>query len=92
VMNAVEAATSRVTLHAEATDGGGALVVADDGPGMVPEVLARIFEPFYTTKRNGTGMGLAIAQAIVDAHAGRIEVSSRPGQGTRVSVWLPGAT
>jgi two-component system, NtrC family, sensor kinase len=90
--NAVEAATARVTLRAEAGDGGGVLVVSDDGPGMAPEVLNRVFEPFFTTKREGTGMGLAIAQAIVDAHAGRIEVASKPGEGTRVSIWLPALT
>jgi two-component system, NtrC family, sensor kinase len=89
LVNAVEAATGKVTLVAETADGGGALRVVDDGPGMAPDVLAHVFEPFFTTKRGGTGMGLAIAQAIVDAHGGRIELTSRPGAGTRVSIWLP---
>jgi signal transduction histidine kinase len=91
LVNAIEAATAHVTLRAEAADGGGVLVVGDDGPGMTPEVLAHVFEPFFTTKRNGTGMGLAIAQTIVDAHAGRIDVAAGAGEGTRVSIWLPEA-
>src|SRR5262249_13569433 len=85
VMNAIEAPSTRVTVGVER----GVLVVSDDGPGMTSEVLAHVFEPFFTTKRNGTGMGLAIAQAIVDAHGGRIEIASTPGEGTRVSVSLP---
>jgi signal transduction histidine kinase len=92
LVNAIEAATHRVTLAAEARDGGGVLVIADDGPGMTQEVLGHVFEPFFTTKRNGTGMGLAIAQAIIDAHGGRIEIGSKPGEGTRVSIWLPAPT
>jgi signal transduction histidine kinase len=89
LVNAFEAATARVDVTVAAQGGGGALVVADDGPGMAPEVMAHVFDPFFTTKRSGTGMGLAIAQAIVDAHGGRIDIVSAPGQGTRVSIWLP---
>jgi signal transduction histidine kinase len=89
VVNAVEAGTARITLEARLGDGGGLLVVADEGPGMPPEVQARAFDPFFTTKPRGTGLGLAIAQAIIDAHGGRIEIASRPREGTRVSLWLP---
>jgi signal transduction histidine kinase len=88
LLNAIEAATAKVTLRAEP---GGALIVTDDGPGMTPEVLAHVFEPFFTTKRQGTGVGLAIAQAIIDAHGGRIEVASTPGAGTRVTIAIPEA-
>jgi signal transduction histidine kinase len=89
LVNALEAATGRVEITAQAQGAGATLVVADDGPGMAPEVLAHVFDPFFTTKRTGTGMGLAIAQAIVDAHGGRIELASAPGAGTRAAIWLP---
>lgn len=67
------------------------LVIEDDGVGMQPHVLARAFEPFYTTKARGTGLGLAICRRIVETHQGTIEVESEPGMGTRVTIELPGA-
>lgn len=63
--------------------------VEDDGPGMPPEVLRRIFHPFFTTKDDGTGLGVPTAQKILDAHAGSVDVESKPGRGTRVIVRLP---
>ena len=63
--------------------------VIDDGPGMAPEVVDKIFSPFFTTKPQGSGLGLAIVRKIVDAHDGRIDVNSRPGQGTTFRVTLP---
>ena len=63
--------------------------VADDGPGIPPELTDRIFNPFFTTKVTGTGLGLAIVRKIVDAHDGRIDVSSTPSTGTRFRVTLP---
>ncbi len=63
--------------------------VADDGPGMPPDVAERIFNPFYTTKAKGSGLGLAIVRKIVDAHDGHIDVRTAPAQGTRFRVTLP---
>jgi signal transduction histidine kinase len=63
--------------------------VADDGPGVPAELTDRIFNPFFTTKVTGTGLGLAIVRKIVDAHDGRIDVSSSPDTGTRFRVTLP---
>jgi two-component system, sporulation sensor kinase E len=63
--------------------------VADTGGGIPQEQIARIFEPFYTTKKKGTGLGLMIVQRIVRAHGGKIEVESRVGQGTTFRIWLP---
>ena len=63
--------------------------VGDDGPGLPPEMVDRMFTPFFTTKAQGSGLGLAIIRKIVDAHDGRIDVSSAPGLGTRFTVTLP---
>ncbi|MBI2890490.1 MAG: hypothetical protein HYY13_06855 [Nitrospirae bacterium] len=63
--------------------------VEDTGLGMEAAVVGRIFDPFFTTKQGGMGLGLAIVKEIVDAHRGRIEVQSAPGQGTAFSIFLP---
>jgi signal transduction histidine kinase len=63
--------------------------VIDDGPGMPPDVMEKIFSPFFTTKPQGSGLGLAIVRKIVDAHDGRIDVSARPSGGTQFRVTLP---
>jgi two-component system nitrogen regulation sensor histidine kinase GlnL len=65
--------------------------VADDGPGIPAELTDRIFDPFFTTKPQGSGLGLAIVSKIVDAHDGRIDVSSS-NAGTRFRVTLPVST
>jgi two-component system nitrogen regulation sensor histidine kinase GlnL len=66
--------------------------VADTGPGFPTELADKIFNPFFTTKPQGSGLGLAIVRKIVDAHDGRIDVSSLPGVGTRFRVTLPVAS
>jgi signal transduction histidine kinase len=63
--------------------------VADTGPGVSPEILDRVFNPFFTTKPQGSGLGLAIVRKIVDAHNGHIDFTSAAGQGTRFRVTLP---
>jgi signal transduction histidine kinase len=63
--------------------------IADDGPGMPPEVAEKIFNPFFTTKAQGSGLGLAIVRKIVDAHEGRIDMTTADGRGTRFRVTLP---
>jgi len=65
------------------------VVVRDDGPGIPPEKLSEIFKPFYTTKNQGTGLGLPICRKIVEAHGGRIHVESQVGAGSEFYVWLP---
>lgn len=64
-------------------------VIHDHGPGMDTETLTRMFEPFYTTKQSGTGLGMAICKRIVDAHGGRIRAESGPDAGTQITVTLP---
>jgi two-component system sensor histidine kinase AtoS len=63
--------------------------VADTGPGVAPELMDKIFNPFFTTKAQGSGLGLAIVRKIVDAHEGRIDVTSTPNRGTCFKVTLP---
>jgi PAS domain S-box-containing protein len=63
--------------------------VADDGPGMPPDIAEKIFNPFFTTKAQGSGLGLAIVRKIIDAHEGRIDMTTADGRGTRFRVTLP---
>jgi two-component system nitrogen regulation sensor histidine kinase NtrY len=65
------------------------LEVADNGCGLAPEVRARIFEPYFSTKKDGTGLGLAIVSAIVADHRGNIRVRPNEPQGTRFIIELP---
>jgi len=65
------------------------LTVHDSGPGILPDVLSRIFDPFYTTKSEGTGLGLSISYGIVRDHKGTIDVESLPGQGATFVLTFP---
>ncbi|MCB9877924.1 MAG: response regulator [Planctomycetes bacterium] len=78
--------------HASAVDGDGpaaVIEVRDDGSGMSPEVAARVFDPYFSTKFPGRGLGLAVAFGCVRRHGGTIDVDSRPGGGTTFRVRLP---
>ena len=80
----------QVSVDSDAAAGMARLAVADNGPGVAPEVRERIFSAFFSTHEGGMGMGLAICRSIVEAHHGRIEVDSDPLLGgARLSVWLP---
>ncbi|QSQ23726.1 PAS domain-containing protein [Pyxidicoccus parkwayensis] len=91
--NAIDASPDGavVELEAEAGEGGVHLRVMDRGPGVPRELSQRIFEPFFTTKQpgEGTGLGLALVAGIVREHGGVMQVDSRPGGGTSVTVSLP---
>jgi signal transduction histidine kinase len=91
VTNAAQAAPERgrVTLEARASDGEISLSVSDDGPGIPPVDRERIFEPFYSTRRDGHGLGLAVVRQIARAHGARVEVGEGEGGGARVSIVLP---
>jgi signal transduction histidine kinase len=92
LLNAVEAVADggSITVRlARSSDGMAELTVSDTGAGISEEDQARMFEPFYTTKVTGSGLGLAVVKAIVDDHHGTIGVTSRPGEGTRVAFSLP---
>jgi len=89
--NGVEAMSGggRLTLKARRDDDEVAIDVSDTGVGIAPADLENIFEPFYTTKEGGTGLGLPVCRRIVESHGGRLTVSSRPGEGTTFRVHLP---
>ena len=63
--------------------------IADEGPGFAREALARAFEPLYSTKNFGVGLGLPIVKQIVEQHGGGVEIDSEEGAGTRITLWLP---
>ena len=65
------------------------LAVADTGPGISPEELSKVFDPFYTTKNAGTGLGLSVSYGIIQDHHGTVDVQSVPGIGTTFVLAFP---
>lgn len=90
-INAIQAMKNDGVLRIETRSGADHLmvVVSDTGDGIPVDLQSQIWEPFFSTKKAGTGLGLAIARRILDAHGGRIDLESKPGQGTKFSVALP---
>jgi two-component system sensor histidine kinase HydH len=90
-LNALQAMSGGGTLAVSVRrrNGGVAVEFADTGPGIPPEIRERLFEPFFTTRRGGHGLGLAISHRIVESHSGKLILESEPGKGTRAIVWLP---
>src|SRR5690606_27446984 len=86
-----EAMTSggTLTIAAEADDHRAVIRIADQGTGIPEEQLARLGQPFYTTKEHGTGLGMTVSYKIIENHGGRIEVASEVGSGTTFTVILP---
>jgi signal transduction histidine kinase len=78
-------------IHVDITRHGGewTISMADTGPGMPPEVKDKAFEPFFTTRSRGTGLGLPIARRVVEAHGGRIAIETPATGGTVVSLSIP---
>lgn len=89
--NAVQAMPQggELWIAAQAADGELRLAVRDSGVGIPPENMPHIFEPLFTTRARGIGLGLAVCKRLVEAHGGRIEVVSQPGQGATFTVILP---
>ena len=79
----------QIGVSTRSIDGVAELLVTDCGPGFPPEIIARVFEPYVTTKARGTGLGLAIVKKIVDEHQGRIKIVNRQSVGAEVSIRLP---
>lgn len=93
ILNAIEAMPEGGTLSIAVNQTGELvrLEIADTGPGIDEEKAKKIFEPFYTTKAQGLGLGMPYAKRIIDQHNGTISLSSRPGEGTTISITLPAA-
>jgi signal transduction histidine kinase len=91
VLNAVDATEKggRIELRAERCDDTVQVTVRDDGAGIAPENAARLFQPYFTTKRHGTGLGLFVTRKLVTDHGGSVAFASRPGEGTTFRVRLP---
>ncbi len=91
LLNAIQAidGVGRITVEIETRGQSAIIIVTDSGRGILPEHLPNIFRPFYTTKGNGTGLGLSLARRIVEEHQGHIEVSSVVGKGSKFLVTLP---
>ena len=85
----IESTVARIYLRTERSGASVRLTVLDSGPGFTPEILARAFEPYVTTKAKGTGLGLAIVKKIVEEHNGSIELVNAEGGGAQVSILLP---
>ena len=93
ILNALEALEGggRLTIATaySAATGSVTVTIEDTGPGMTEETLARAFDLFFTTKPDGTGLGMSIARSVINLHAGELTVSSRLGHGTKVQARLP---
>ncbi len=89
--NAIEASPEGATVRIVARRDGShhVIEVRDEGPGIPADVLPKIFDLYFTTKADGTGVGLAVTNQIVEAHQGRIDVDSAPGRGTTISLRIP---
>lgn len=91
ISNAIEASGRGQDVNVGTVPGKNTLTItiADQGPGMDRETMENIFTPFYTKKKEGTGLGMPIAKKVIDAHKGKIYVFSKPGEGTEVRIKLP---
>ncbi len=83
---------SKLNIKTRGTDDRVEFVVSDNGTGMSESVLAKIFEPLFSTKNFGVGLGMLTVKNIMEQHAGGIEIDTRENRGTSVTLWLPGNT
>jgi PAS domain S-box-containing protein len=86
---AIGGASGVIRLVARANDFEATISIEDNGTGIPPEQMGSLFEPYRTTKQNGTGLGLLIVRRVVREHGGEIEIQSEPGAGTRILIHLP---
>ena len=78
-----------MTVATRQADDGVEITITDTGPGMTADVMARVFEPLYSTKGFGVGLGLPTVKQIMERHGGGIEFVSKEGVGTQAVLWLP---
>jgi len=84
--------TGRIELGAEKTETGIKLFVRDNGIGMSPEIISRIFEPFFTHRKQGTGLGMTVVKKVIEEHSGKIKIESTPNKGTTFNILFENKT
>ena len=93
IVNAQEAMTDGGSIYISAglteSEDGLEISFSDTGVGIPPEMVSKIFDPFFTSKEMGTGLGLSISMGIIQNHGGQLKVESSLGEGTTFTVWLP---
>jgi len=91
LLNGIQAVQNLGKIEVALRQGGewAVIRIRDTGKGIPRDSLPKIFKPFFTTRKEGTGLGLPLAKGIVESHKGKIDVSSEPGQGAQFEVWLP---
>ncbi len=92
VLNAIDATdkNGRIEIRAVAENGGVTVTIRDDGPGIPPDQAGRLFQPYFTTKRHGTGLGLFVTRRLLADNGGEVTFDSPPEGGAVFRVWLPG--
>jgi two-component system sensor histidine kinase HydH len=90
-LNALQAMApgGRLTIRSASREGNLRVEISDTGKGIPSDQLAQIFDPYFTSKSTGTGLGLAVVHKIIEAHGGKIRVKSLPGQGTTFTLIVP---
>ncbi|MGN8646929.1 ATP-binding protein [Gracilibacillus sp. HCP3S3_G5_1] len=91
IKNAIEEMTDGGMIHVKVKNSGKECMIAikDQGPGIPKHLIHKLKEPFFTTKKNGTGLGLMISNQIIDNHSGRLEIESENGEGSTFKIFLP---
>lgn len=91
IKNAMEALPpgGKIEIRSQSDSQNVSLLIIDNGPGIPPEVMPKVFQPYYTTKKEGHGLGMMIVQRIMRDHGGDIGIESRPGKGTRITLRFP---
>jgi signal transduction histidine kinase len=91
LINAMEASQEKGKIRVSLGEDNGWIVISigDRGEGMPLEVLDRVFDPYFSTKSSGTGLGLSLTKNIIEKHEGNISIESKPGEGTLVTVIIP---
>jgi two-component system sensor histidine kinase FlrB len=91
IVNAIDVVkdSADITLSARIEGQWVCLIVSDKGPGIAPDLQEKVFEPFYTSRAQGTGLGLAVTRAVAQAHHGKVTLVSKLGEGSEFCLWLP---
>ncbi len=91
IVNSIQSITNQgeIKIKGEVENNYIRIVIKDNGCGIKPETLPKIFSPFFSTKEKGTGLGLALCAKIIEAHGGQINAESIVGEGTTITIWLP---